>query len=193
MCHVLYEMSKIGKKPIQIPNGVDVKIDLPAGRQAAWILVKGPKGEIKRELPAGLEAKIENSQLVLKPKAITRESKTLWGLGSSMAKNMIKGVSEGFEKVLEFQGVGYKAAVKSGILEMGLGFSHLVSLTAPEGITFKVEKNSITVQGIDKELVGKIAAEIRSFREPEPYKGSGIRYKGEVIARKAGKKAVAAG
>lgn len=180
-------MSKIGKKPIQIPNGVDIKID------GSLISVKGSKGELKRELPAGLEAKIENSQITLKPKTITRESKILWGLGSSMARNMIKGVSEGFEKVLEFQGVGYKAAVKGNGLEMGLGFSHPVSFTAPEGITFKTEKNTIIVQGIDKELVGKVAAEIRSIRKPEPYKGSGIRYKGEVIIRKAGKKAVAAG
>ena len=192
-------MSKIGKKPIQIPSGVDIKID------GSWVSVKGPKGELKKELPENIELKIENSQLTLKPKVITRESKTLWGLGSSMARNMIKGVSEGFEKVLEFQGIGYKAVVKparpgdSGRsgggngLEMGLGFSHPVSFTAPEGITFKVEKNSITVQGIDKELVGKVAAEIRSFREPEPYKGSGIKYKGEVIIRKAGKKAVASG
>ena len=180
-------MSKIGKKPIQIPNGVDIKVD------GSWLSVKGPKGELKRELPAGIELKIENSQLTLRPKIITRESKTLWGLGSSMARNMIKGVSEGFEKVLEFQGVGYKAVVKGNGLEMGLGFSHPVSVIAPNGITFKVEKNSITVQGIDKELVGKVAAEIRSFREPEPYKGSGIKYKGEVIIRKAGKKAVASG
>ncbi len=180
-------MSKIGKKPIQIPSGVDVKID------GSLVSVKGPKGELKRELPAGLEVKIENSQITLKPKLINRESKTLWGLASSMAKNMIKGTSEGFEKVLEFQGVGYKAAVKGNGLELGLGYSHPVSYTAPDGITFKVEKNSITVQGIDKELVGKVAAEIRSFREPEPYKGSGIKYKGEIIIRKAGKKAVASG
>ena len=180
-------MSKIGKKPIQIPSGVDVKVD------GSLLSVKGPKGELKRELPAGLQAKVENSQFTLRPNSVTRESKTLWGLGSSMAKNMIKGVSDGFEKVLEFQGVGYKAAVKGNGLEMGLGFSHPVSFTAPEGITFKVDKNSITVQGIDKELVGKVAAEIRSFREPEPYKGSGIKYRGEVIVRKAGKKAVASG
>ncbi|MBI2068947.1 MAG: 50S ribosomal protein L6 [Candidatus Yanofskybacteria bacterium] len=180
-------MSKIGKKPIQIPSGVDVKID------GSSISVKGPKGELKRKLPAGLEVKIENSQLTIKPTLINRESKTLWGLAGSMAKNMIKGVSEGFEKVLEFQGVGYKAVVKGNGLELGLGYSHPVFYTAPEGITFKAEKNSITVQGIDKELVGKVAAEIRSFREPEPYKGSGIKYKGEIIIRKAGKKAVATG
>jgi len=186
-------MSKIGKKPIQIPNGVDVKIDLSAGKQAALISVKGPKGELKRELPVGLETKVENSQFILRPKIITRESKILWGLGSSMVRNMIKGVSEGFEKVLEFQGVGYKVAVKDNGLEMGLGFSHPVSFTAPEGITFKIEKNLIKVQGIDKELVGKVAAEIRSLRKPEPYKGSGIKYQDEIIVRKAGKKAVAAG
>lgn len=180
-------MSKIGKKPIQIPSGVDVKFD------GSIMSVKGPKGELKRELPANLEAKIEDSQLVLRPKTINRESKTLWGLASAIARNMIKGASEGFEKVLEFQGVGYKAVVKGNVLEMGLGYSHPVAYTAPDGISFKTEKNTITVQGIDKELVGKVAAEIRSFREPEPYKGSGIRYQKEVIVRKAGKKAVAAG
>ena len=136
---------------------------------------------------------MDNSQLVLRPETVDRESKTLWGLASATARNMIKGVSEGFEKVLEFQGVGYKAVVKGNELELGLGFSHPVSYTAPEGITFKVDKNTITVQGINKELVGKVAAEIRSFREPEPYKGRGIRYKNEVIIRKAGKKAVASG
>lgn len=180
-------MSKIGKKPIQIPSGVDVKID------GSLMSVKGPKGELKRELPAGMEVKIENSRLTLKPKLINRESKTLWGLAGSMARNMIKGVSDGFDKVLEFQGVGYKAVVKGNGLELGLGFSHPITYTAPESITFKVEKNTITVQGIDKELVGKVAAEIRLFRKPEPYKGSGIRYKGEIIVRKAGKKAVASG
>ena len=180
-------MSKIGKKPISIPKGVDVKIS------GSSISAKGPKGELRRELPAGLELKIEDSRLSIKPEIINRESKTKWGLASSITKNMIKGVSEGFEKVLEFQGVGYKAVVKGNGLELGLGYSHPISYTAPEGITFKVEKNSITIQGIDKELVGKVAAEIRSFREPEPYKGSGIKYKGEVIIRKAGKKAVAAG
>ncbi|PIR41919.1 MAG: 50S ribosomal protein L6 [Candidatus Yanofskybacteria bacterium CG10_big_fil_rev_8_21_14_0_10_37_15] len=180
-------MSKIGKKPVQVPSGVDVKID------GSWVSAKGQKGEIKKKFPVGIEIKIENSHLVLKPKLINKESKALWGLAGSMARNMMIGVSEGFVKVLEFQGVGYKAIVKDNNLELGLGFSHPIFYSAPEGITFKTEKNTIIVQGIDKELIGKVAAEIRSFRKPEPYKGSGIRYKGEIIIRKAGKKAVASG
>ncbi len=179
-------MSKIGKKPISIPKGVEIKID------GSLISAKGLKGELKLQLPAGLDIKAEESQITLAPKNLSGENKALWGLGSALLKNLLKGVSEGFEKVLEFQGVGYKAVVKGANgLELGLGFSHPISYTAPEGITFKVEKNTIIIQGIDKELVGKVAADIRSFREPEPYKGSGIRYKNEVIARKAGKKAVA--
>ena len=181
-------MSKIGKKPILIPKGVEIKID------GSFVSAKGPKGGLKLQLPAGLDIKMEEDRLTLAPKNMNKESRALWGLGSALTRNTLKGVSEGFEKVLEFQGVGYKAVVK-GVngLELGLGYSHPISYTAPEGITFKVEKNSITVQGIDKETVGKVAAEIRSFREPEPYKGSGIRYKNEVITRKAGKKAVASG
>lgn len=181
-------MSKIGKKPIPIPNGVEVKID------GSLVSAKGPKGELKLKLPTGINIKMEDSNLLLTPKNMNGENKAFWGLASALTKNILKGVSEGFEKVLEFQGVGYKAVVKgTNGLELGLGYSHPISYTAPEGITFKVEKNSITVQGIDKEMVGKVAAEIRSFREPEPYKGSGIRYKGEIIIRKAGKKAVASG
>lgn len=180
-------MSKIGKKPITIPSGVEVSFS------GSLMSAKGPKGQMSKELPGDLNVKMADSQLLLSPKLMSRESKTLWGLSSSIAKNLIKGVSEGFEKVLEFQGVGYKAVVKGDSLELSLGFSHPISYKAPEGISFKVEKNMITVQGIDKELVGKVAAEIRSFREPEPYKGSGIRYKGEIIIKKAGKKAVATG
>ncbi|MEX2090797.1 MAG: 50S ribosomal protein L6 [Candidatus Paceibacterota bacterium] len=180
-------MSKIGKKPIKIPSGVEVKLN------GSLFSAKGSKGELSRELPFGIEINIEDSQVLLKPNKITRESKIKWGLASSMVRNIIKGVSDGFEKVLEFQGVGYKAIVKGNELELGLGYSHPIIFPAPEGISFKVDKNTITIQGINKELVGKVAAEIRSLREPEPYKGSGIRYRNEVIIRKAGKKAVASG
>lgn len=178
-------MSKIGKKPITIPKDVQVKMD------NGFVSVKGPKGELKRFIPGSVDLNIEGEVLKVIPKNI--QDSATWGLASALIKNMIKGVAEGFETVMEFQGVGYKAVVKGDDLELGLGFSHPVTVKAPEGITFKAEKNAIRIQGIDNELVGKVAAEIRSWRRPEPYKGSGIRYKGEVIKRKAGKKAVAAG
>lgn len=178
-------MSKIGKKSIVIPQGVDVKID------GDFILVKGPKGELKRNFPETLSVVAEGGNIKVSIKENTKEDvKELWGLYRSLIQNMVKGVTEEFEKVLEFQGVGYKAVVKGDDLEMGLGFSHPISIKAPEGITFKVEKNIIRISGIDKELVGKVADRIRKYRKPEPYKGSGIRYKDEVIKKKAGKKAV---
>ena len=178
-------MSKIGKKPITIPKDVQIKLD------GGLVLVKGPKGELKKTISGDVNLNIEENELRVTIK--DSEDSATWGLASALIKNMIKGVSEGFETVMEFQGVGYKAAVKGNDLELGLGFSHPISIKAPEGITFKAEKNVIRIQGIDNELVGKTAAEIRSWRKPEPYKGSGIRYQGEIIKRKAGKKAVAAG
>ncbi len=155
------------------------------------VLVKGPKGELKRFIPGNVDLNIDGDVLRVTPKNI--QDSAIWGLASVLVKNMIKGVTEGFETVMEFQGVGYKATVKGNDLELGLGFSHPITIKAPEGITFKAEKNMIRIQGVDNELVGKTAAEIRSWRKPEPYKGSGIRYRGEIIKRKAGKKAVAAG
>jgi|SRR3989344_2521773 len=184
-------MSKIGKKIIAIPNGVEVRID------SNLILVKGPKGELKKEVPDSLLLTMDNNQVSIKPKdekeMKDRDTRALWGLFRALINNMIKGVSDGFEKTLEFQGVGYKAAVKESELELGLGFSHPVKIQAPSGIEFKVEKNVIKVIGADKELVGRVAANIRSKRKPEPYKGSGVRYQGEIIKKKAGKKAVASG
>lgn len=184
-------MSKIGKKIIAIPNGVEVKI---SGNS---ISVKGPKGELKKDVSDLLVLSLTDHELSVKIKdgktAKDKNSRALWGLWRAIASNMVKGVSDGFEKALEFQGVGYKAVVKGNELELGLGFSHPVRITAPSGIEFKVEKNIIKVIGIDKELVGRVAADIRSKRKPEPYKGSGIRYQGEIIKKKAGKKAVAAG
>ncbi len=178
-------MSKIGKKPIAIPKDIQIKMD------NGFVSVKGPKGELKRFIPGNVILNIDGEVLKVTPKDI--EDRATWGLASALIKNMIKGVTEGFETVLEFQGVGYKATVKGNDLELGLGFSHPVTVKAPEGITFKAEKNAIRIQGMDNELVGKTAAEIRSWRVPEPYKGSGIKYQGEIIKRKAGKKAVAAG
>ena len=182
-------MSKIGKKTIQIPSGVQASFD------AGLLNLKGPKGNLKKDIPGLLSLVIDNDQISIKPKENADQDKRLlasWGLTRSLVSNMIKGVTEGFEKVLEFQGIGYKAIVKGSDLELGLGFSHPVHIKAPEGIEFKVEKNVIKIIGIDKELVGKIAADIRSKREPEPYKGSGIKYQGEIIRRKAGKKAATA-
>ena len=178
-------MSKIGKKPIKIPKDVQIKM------ANGFVLVNGPKGELKKFIPGNVELNIEGEELKVTPKNM--EDSATWGLATALIKNMIKGVSEGFETVLEFQGVGYKAVLKGNDLEMGLGFSHPITIKAPEGITFKTEKNVIRIQGINNELIGKVAAEIRSWRRPEPYKGSGIRYQGEIIKRKAGKKAVATG
>lgn len=175
-------MSKIGKKLINIPKGVDVKFE------NGLILVKGPMGELKKSISSSIEFKVEDSNLKIWQK--NDSDSALWGLTSALVRNMIKGVIEGFEKVLEFQGIGYKAIAKGNDMELSLGFSHPVSVKAPEGISFKIEKNTIRILGIDKELVGQVTARIRSYREPEPYKGSGIRYQGEIIKRKAGKKAV---
>ncbi len=180
-------MSKIGKKPIVIPQGVDVSIS------EGFISVKGPKGSVRKEVPQQVEVNIEGNEINIRPMDKTsKDSKVFWGLARALVQNMIIGASTGFEKVLEFQGVGYKATIKGNNLELGLGFSHPVIIEGAEGITFVTDKGSIKIQGMDKELIGKIAAHIRSHRLPEPYKGSGIRYQGEIIKRKAGKKAATA-
>lgn len=182
-------MSKIGKKIMQVPKGVDIKVD------KGFVSVKGPKGELKSSINPGLEIVIDGDQANIKVSgadANDKKVRSLWGLTRALLSNMIKGVTEGFEKSLEFEGVGYKANVKGDQIELNLGYSHPITVKAPEGITFKVEKNVIKVSGIDKELVGHVAAEIKSKRLPEPYKGSGIKYAGEIIRRKAGKKAATA-
>lgn len=174
-------MSRIGKKPIAIPKNITVTI---AGR---LVSVAGPKGELKREIPSAVKVFQKDSFIYLE---ITRnDANALWGLSRALIANMVKGVDTGFEKGLEFNGVGYKAQVKGTDLELQLGFSHPVTVKALPGISFKVEKNSITVSGADKESVGHVAARIRSLRPPEPYQGTGVKYKDEIIRRKAGKKA----
>jgi large subunit ribosomal protein L6 len=178
-------MSKVGKKPIDIPGGVDVKID------GVSVSIKGPKGELKKNFDRALKISVADGKILVDTKNV--DKKAVWGLTRALLGNMVKGVTSGFEKNLEFEGVGYKAAVKGEDLELSLGYSHPVHVKAPAGISFKVEKNVIRVSGIDKELVGHAAAEIKSKRLPEPYKGKGIRYQGEVIRRKAGKKAATAG
>jgi len=180
-------MSKIGKKPIDIPSGVTVS----DGNNN--IVVKGPKGELSVAIDSIIKIDIKDNQIILSPKKETKKANVLWGLSRSLLANMVYGVEKGYEKELELQGVGYKVAQKGNDLELNLGFSHSIDFKAPKGIEFKVEKNKIIVSGIDKQLVGQVAANIRSLKKPEPYKGKGIRYVGEQIKRKVGKKAVGAG
>jgi len=180
-------MSKIGKQPIVIPEGVDVKID------GNLVVVKGPKGELKRELVREIKATVNGKQVEVSVGKITKRSAALWGLTRTLLANMVEGVKNGFEKKLEIEGIGYKAVLQGKDLVLTLGYSHPVEFKNVPGIDFKVEKNVITVSGIDKELVGQTAANIRKQRKPEPYKGKGIRYRGEVVKRKAGKKAVKSG
>lgn len=186
-------MSKIGKKLIPLPPNVQIQLE------GDLAIIKGPKGETKQNLPGNFKIQIQKDGFFILPKQAgssaksIREQSRTWGLYHALLQNMVTGVSEGFRKSLEFQGVGYKAIVKGQNLELGLGFSHPVLYTAPEGITLSVDKSTITVIGTDRQLVGQVAAKIRSYREPEPYKGSGIRYSNEIIKRKAGKKAVASG
>jgi large subunit ribosomal protein L6 len=177
-------MSRIGRKPISVPESVT--IDVAPGRVA----VKGPKGELSQTLSA--EMKVEQSDGVLTVARPTNrgEHRALHGLTRSLIANMVEGVTDGFEKRLEIQGVGYRAQLKGKNLELALGYSHPVAIEAPEGIEFEVpQPTEIVVRGIDKQLVGQVAADIRKRRPPEPYKGKGIRYRGEHVMRKVGKRA----
>lgn len=178
-------MSRVGNAPITVPSGVEVSIN------GSSISVKGSKGTLERDLPGGITVREEESTLYVERPDETGESKAFHGLSRSLIQNMIVGVSEGFTKELQIQGVGYRATAKgSNALELALGFSHPVNITAPEGIEFEVpQQTQILVKGIDKQLVGQVAADIRKWRKPEPYKGKGIRYAGERVIRKAGKAA----
>lgn len=177
-------MSRIGKKPIQIPGGVNVTI--APGR----IAVKGPKGELVQELhPQVSVAQQDQAVLVAVSDPEQKRQKALWGLFGSIIRNMMTGVTSGFTKQLEINGVGFKVALKKDTLEFALGFSHPVVFKIPKGIVATVEKNIITISGADKQLVGQTAAEIRKLKKPEPYKGKGIKYVDEVLRRKAGKAA----
>jgi large subunit ribosomal protein L6 len=178
-------MSRIGKQPIIIPDGVEVKIDKDL------ILVKGKKGELTQKLLPDIEVEIKDKEILLKEAKKTKNSSALWGTFRALIANMVEGVSKGFEKKLIIEGIGYKAIMNGNKLVLNLGFSHTIEIEVPKGTEFKVEKNTITIFGADKQVVGQKAAEIRSYRKPEPYKGKGIRYQGEIIRRKSGKKAVA--
>ena len=177
-------MSKVGKKPIQIPEGVKVNFD---GKK---IVVQGPKGKLEKNIPSEIDLQIREGIILVSPKTKTKKGKALWGTIRQIIFNMIEGVTKGFEKKLEIEGLGYRASVVGNELLLEVGFSNPVKIKKPEGINFSVEKNIISVSGIDKELVGQIAADIRKVRPPEPYKGKGIRYLGEIIRKKAGKKAI---
>jgi large subunit ribosomal protein L6 len=177
-------MSRIGRKPVPVPDAVTVEIG------AGDIAVKGPKGELRQSFSPDMKVEQEDGVVTITRPTDRGEHRALHGLTRSLIANMVEGVTDGFEKRLEIQGVGYRAALKGKKLELALGFSHPVAIEAPEGIDFEVpQPTEIIIKGIDKQLVGQVAADIRKRRPPEPYKGKGIRYKDEQVLRKVGKRA----
>ncbi len=174
-------MSRIGKLPVDIPSGIEVKIE------GSKIIFRSGKVSKEIDTKDNVFVKIENNQIIFSPKGDDRQSKAFWGTYRSLSDNVIIGFTKGFEKKLEINGVGYKAAVKGNTLELSLGFSHPINYDFPKNITINVEKNIVTIKGDDKQVVGQVAADIRSFRPPEPYKGKGVKYAEETIIRKAGK------
>ncbi|MDO8663624.1 MAG: 50S ribosomal protein L6, partial [Candidatus Wildermuthbacteria bacterium] len=177
-------MSRVGKKPILIPEGVEVKMN---GQN---ITVRGPKGEISRQFSNEVKFDIEGKNIQVSCLALAKQARAIWGTSRAILFNMIKGVNEGFERKLKIEGLGFKAILSGNSLELHVGFTNAAKIDAPENIKFAVEKDIITVSGADLERVSETAAEIRRVRKPEPYKGAGIRYLGEQIRRKVGKKAV---
>jgi large subunit ribosomal protein L6 len=177
-------MSRIGKSPIPLPSGVNVSIS--PGR----VMVNGPLGELSQQLPQRIAVEQQEDQIVVTRPTERGQDRALHGLTRSLVANMVEGVTKGFEKTLVIQGVGYRASLRGTSLELNVGFSHAVSINPPQGITFDVPQPTVViVKGIDKQQVGQIASEIRRVRPPEPYKGKGIRYQGEYVARKLGKRA----
>jgi large subunit ribosomal protein L6 len=177
-------MSRIGRKPVRVPDAVTVEIG------TVDIAVKGPKGELRQTFSPDMKVEQEDGVVTITRPTDRGEHRALHGLTRSLIANMVEGVTDGFEKRLEIQGVGYRAALKGKKLELALGFSHPVAIEAPEGIDFEVpQPTEIIIKGIDKQLVGQVAADIRKRRPPEPYKGKGIRYKDEQVLRKVGKRA----
>lgn len=175
-------MSRIGRLPVAIPAGVTVEVN-----EANHVVVKGPKGTLERTLPVEMAIKVEDGHVVVTRPNDLKKMKSLHGLTRTLIQNMVVGVSEGYTKTLEVNGVGYRAAKQGNKLVLSLGYSHPVEMVDPEGLTSAVDGNKIVVSGIDKEKVGQYAAEIRDKRRPEPYKGKGIKYADEVIRRKVGK------
>ncbi|WP_127718322.1 50S ribosomal protein L6 [Halobacteriovorax sp. HLS] len=174
-------MSRIGKVPVAIPEKVEVKID------GAFVSVKGPKGQLEYTFTDKVIIAQADKEVTINPADETKLARSLWGTTRTLVSNMVVGVSEGFTRTLEFTGVGYKAAVSGNTITLNLGYSHPIDYVLPTGVEAKVNKNVIDLTGCDKELVGFVAAKIRSFRPPEPYKGKGVRYSDETIIRKAGK------
>lgn len=176
-------MSRIGKKAVAVPNGVTVTIE------GQTVSVKGPKGQLAWTVAEEVEVKQEGGELTLSKRQDTQRAQAMWGLSRTLVANMVQGVTEGYEQTLELVGVGYRAAMKGQALSMQLGFSHDVDIPPPAGISFAVPKQTeIKISGIDKQMVGETAARIRRIRPPEPYKGKGVRYQGETVRRKEGKK-----
>ena len=178
-------MSRIGKLPIEIPNGVEVSM-------GDEIAVKGPKGNLSLNVHPSVVAELQEKEIIITPKDESLRTKALWGLMRSLIANMIEGVSNGYEKKLIIEGVGFRAVAEGQSLVLNVGFSHPIKLTPPEGVSFEVAGNVITVSGIDKQQVGAFAAKIRKTKPVEPYKGKGIKYEDEVVRRKLGKKAIGA-
>lgn len=176
-------MSRLGKIPVAIPTGVEIT------QEGNLLTVKGAKGTLTREIKKDVVIKIEEGLVTLEPQG-TDLAKALWGTYAAHIRNMVKGVTEGFTRILDIEGVGYRAEVKGNILVLSVGYSHPVPLEIPAGITALVEKTAITLTGYDKDTLGQFAANVRKVRKPEPYKGKGIRFRGEFIIRKQGKKAV---
>jgi large subunit ribosomal protein L6 len=176
-------MSRIGNKPVEIPEKVKVNID-----DEGAVSVEGPKGTIEWKLPQGIKASVQDNRVSLMREAETHRVKALHGLSRSLVHNMVQGVSQGFRKQLEVEGVGFRAAVQGSTLNLNLGFSHPIPFQIPQGIKITVtDATKINIEGVDKKLVGQVAADIRGFYPPEPYKGKGVRYAGEQIRRKVGK------
>jgi large subunit ribosomal protein L6 len=177
-------MSRIGRKPIEIPDGVEIDV------QPGEVKVKGPKGELSQRLAREMKVSVDDATLTVERPTDRGEHRALHGLTRSLIANMVAGVTDGFERRLQIQGVGYRAQLKGKALEMSLGYSHPITVEAPEGIEFEVpQPTEVVVRGIDKQLVGEVAARIRKRRPPEPYKGKGVRYADEQVARKVGKRA----
>jgi large subunit ribosomal protein L6 len=176
-------MSKIGKRPVQVPTGVTASV------QGQQIKMKGPKGELSMTLTDEVGAKLDKNAITIEKRGDTKRHVAIWGMTRAMVANLVEGVTKGYEKKLEINGVGYRAAVQGKNLQLALGYSHDVLYPIPQGITITTPKpTEITVTGTDRQKVGQVAAEIRKFRKPEPYKGKGIKYAGEYIFRKEGKK-----
>jgi len=183
-------MSRVGKKPIQITPGVETRIESPSPG-AQKLVVKGQKGELSLSIPKEVRVEQKEGKIFVFPQIESKKTKAIWGLVRALIANMVLGVNTGYEKKLEIEGVGYSAQMKGQDLELKVGYINTISVKAPQGIKFSVEKNQITVSGIDKELVGQVAAKVRKVKPTEPYKGKGIKYFGEVVRRKVGKRVTA--